>query len=118
MENLTDDNINLIKQLVTVLSNSVTNGIPCNDQDKASLKTETETRVEQVKAKANDYIDDKNTKIAEAGAEVLAALDMIEAANEDLLEQNKSTIAAEEANFTLQTEMPTSTVPPTSGSSP
>ena len=113
LEIITDDNIDLIQQLVTVLTNSVqsVDGIPCSNQDKASLKSETQARLATLKDKSDDYIDDQNTKIVEAGAEVSAALVMIEAANEELIEQNKPTMTAVEPNFTFPTEIPTTAGP-------
>ena len=95
-----DSNVDLIKQLVTVLNNTL-ESIPCDEDEKTSLKSETEGDVEAAKSKANEYKAEKEEEMEELVVRIQEALALIEEANQELIDQNRPTIPGFTASFLL-----------------
>merc|ERR1711874_166167 len=114
LADLSDDNIDLINQLATLVQNAFqTLDDICDADEKAELKSNTADKVTAAQSKAEDYVNEKNEEIQEAIESVQAALATIEQANDELEDQGKPTIPAESADFTIPTASPTD--PPAPG---
>ena len=103
LSSFADSNVGLIKQLVTVLNNSV-ESIPCDEAEKNKLKSETENNVAAAKSKAYEYKAQKEKEMDDLIKVVLEALTVIDEANQDLINENKPTLAMQEPEFTVPTE--------------
>lgn len=103
---LTDDNIGLIKQLVTVLTAALP--VPCTDTEKETLKTSTESKVSAAKAKAQDFKEEKEQKIEEFVQIVKESNQQIQEANNQLVAIGAQTIPVATVSFTIPTDPPTS----------
>ena len=101
LKELDDDKISYIKQLVTLLTNAVDDGIPCTEEEKASLKSSTEDKVADAKSKASEYKDAKEVEKQEAIAAVQAHHATIKESNEALALLGQSTIALVTSGFTV-----------------
>merc|ERR1711874_435104 len=102
LADLSDDNIDLIDQLATLVNNAVpTIDDICDDDAKAELKSNTADKVTAAQSKAEDYGDEKNEEIQEAIETVQAALAKIDDANAELVLQGKTTIAVVQPEFTV-----------------
>ena len=105
-----DSNVDLIKQLVTVLNNTL-ESIPCDEDEKTSLKSETEGDVEAAKSKANEYKAEKEEEMEELVVRIQEALALIEEANQELIDQNRPTIPGFTASFLLPSTNTASSTP-------
>merc|ERR1712223_1355926 len=98
---LSDDNIDTVKQLVTVLTAALSgSGVPCNSAEKTALQSSTSSKVTASKAAASTYAAAKATQIATLHAEVQAQQDLITAANNALVSSGQTTIAAATIAYT------------------
>ena len=97
---LSDDNIDTVKQLVTVLTAAVSDGVPCSTEEKTALQSSTSSKVTASKAAASTYAAAKATQIATLHAEVQAQQDLITAANNALVSSGQTTIAAATIAYT------------------
>merc|ERR1712226_247561 len=111
LSNFSDSNVGVIKQLVTVLKNVVTN--PCSLTEKLALKTETEAKVAAAKSKATEYKAAKEAEKEELVKKVQQAQANIAQANTDLANANKPTQAMITPAFHVPT-IPITTAGPTS----
>ena len=89
---VSDDNIGLIKQLVSVLTAALP--VPCTDTEKETLKTSTESKVSAAKAKATEFKEEKEKMIEEFVQIVIEANKQIEEANNQLVANGAPTIPA------------------------
>ena len=103
---LSDNNVGLIKQLVAVINAAI--DIPCDDNEKKTLKDEADLKVNNAKANAEEYKKEKEESIEELVRIVRAAQTEIEEANGALSASLLSTVAALTPIFTFPTEEATS----------
>ena len=101
LKELHDDKISYTKQLVTLLTKAVEDGIPCTDEEKASVKSNTEHKVADAKSKASEYKVAKEVEQQEAIAAVQAHHATIKESNEALASLGQSTIALVTSGFTV-----------------
>ena len=109
---LSDDNIGMIKELVTVLTAELP--VPCTNTEKETLKTSTESKVSTAKAKATEFKEEKEKKIEEFVQIVKEANQQIQEANNQLVAIGAQTIPAATVSFTIPTDPPTSQQPDSS----
>ena len=103
---LSDNNIDLIKQLVTVLTAAIP--VPCTETEKETLKDSTDSKVSAAKAKATEFKEEKEKKIEEYVQIVKDANQQIDEANNQLISMGSPTIPAATASFTVPTDPATS----------
>ena len=99
-----DTNIPIIRTLTPVLQATVEADIPCSDQEREDLKTETQVIAETASNTVSVFIEEIEERIEEIVEIVRIALEKIEEANTELISMGETTIPA--VTFVLPTQEP------------
>ena len=94
METLSDENIDTVDDLVIVLNDAVSEGIPCTAAEKSSLQSSTSSKNTAAKGAANTYAEEKANQISSLYDEVAQQISLINSANNELKSSNEPTASA------------------------
>ena len=94
MEALSDENIDTVDDLVIVLNDAVSEGIPCTQPEKSSLQSSTSNKNTAAKGRANNYAEEKANQISSLYDEVAEQINQINSANNELESNDEPTASA------------------------